>query len=145
MKIPAAKEDDAQFEMAPMIDMVFLLLVFFMISSRMSVLQNIELEIPTASKAVVPRERPERFVVNITDQGDIFAGQDGLGGSADPVVLARLRELVKAQKDAFPDLRVYLRADQLTEHRHVKRVMSVMAEAGIDDFIFGAFTPDGGG
>ena len=65
MQIPVEKlfEDDAQFEMTPMIDMVFLLLVFFMCASHMSTVQNVEMEIPTASKAVVPKERPEPAVV----------------------------------------------------------------------------------
>ena len=37
-----------------------------------------------------------------------------------------------------------LRADADARHREIKRVMSAMAEAGIDDFIFGVFTPGGG-
>ncbi len=144
MKIPLGKEDEAKFEMAPMIDMVFLLLIFFMIASRLSVLQNIELEIPTAEKAVVPKERPERFVVNIDKDGLVHAGADPLGLSNDPDALSVLRDKIKDQKELMPHLRVYLRADQMTDHVHVKRVMGIMAEAGIDDFIFGAFIPGGG-
>ncbi len=143
MKIPMKEEPDAQFEMAPMIDMVFLLLVFFMIASRMSVLQNVELAIPTATKAVVPKERPQRFVVNITDIGVVHAGAEALGASEDPAVLTQLRDMIKEQRKVFPEIRVYLRADQATDHLHVRRVMGVMAEAGVDDFIFGAFIPEG--
>ena len=144
MKIPLDNEEEAKFEMAPMIDMVFLLLIFFMIASRMSVLQNIELEIPTATKAAVPKERPQRFVVNITDAGIVHAGAEALGASDSPDVLGELRDMIKDQKETFPELRVYLRADQMTDHVHVKRVMNIMAEAGVDDFIFGAFIPEGG-
>jgi len=122
---------------------VFLLLVFFMIASRMSVLQNVELAIPTATKAVVPKERPQRFVVNITAHGLVHAGAEALGESKDPAVLTQVRDRIKEQRELFPDLRVYLRADQATDHVHVKRVMGVMAEAGVDDFIFGAFIPEG--
>lgn len=134
MKIPLDEVEEAKFEMAPMIDMVFLLLIFFMCASHMSVLQNIPLDIPTATKAVVPRERPSRYVVNITSDGTVYGGNHEMS-------LAALRDSVKAQKEAWPDIKIYLRADKETEHKYVKKVMSAMAEAGIDDFIFGAFIP----
>lgn len=119
-----------------MIDMVFLLLIFFMCASHMSVIQNVDLDIPTASKAVVPTDRPNRFVVNITQDGSVYAGSELLGDD-----LAKLKDMVKAAKDGRDDLKVYLRADQNTEHRFVRKVMGAMGEAGIDDFIFGAFIP----
>ena len=69
MRIPIDDSKDAAFQMAPMIDMVFLLLVFFMCASHMSTEQNAELDIPTATRAVVPKERPGRFTVNIKADG----------------------------------------------------------------------------
>lgn len=137
MQIPVGKlfEDDTKFEMTPMIDMVFLLLVFFMCASHMSTVQNVELEIPTATKAVVPKDRPDRFIVNITQDGIIYSGNN-------EVTLDQLKTIVKRAKDARSDMKLYLRADQETPHRYVKKVMSIMGEAGVDDFIFGAFIPD---
>jgi biopolymer transport protein ExbD len=129
------QEDDAKFQMAPMIDMVFLLLVFFMCASRLSQMQNKELEIPTATKAVVPKERPDRFVVNVTKTGEAYAGDRAVGD------MQSLKDLVTQFKAEFPDARVYLRADRETPHKYVRTVMSAMAESGIDDFIFGAFIP----
>jgi biopolymer transport protein ExbD len=141
MRIPLGQEEEAEFEMSPMIDMVFLLLIFFMIASRMSTVQNVKLEIPEADKAVVPKERPERFVVNIKADGTIFAGSRELGRE-DADVIA-LKNIIKDQKAAWPNLKLYLRADKETEHRYVKKVMGAMAEIGVDDFIFGAFKPTG--
>ncbi len=144
MKMPEQTEEESSFEMTPMIDMVFLLLVFFMIASRMSTLQNIDLEIPTATEAVVPTDRPQRFVININANGEMFAGADLLGPSDDSGAQAALRELAQEQKALAPEIRVYVRADQMSDHVHVSRVMNVMAEEGFDDFIFGAFQPGGG-
>ena len=137
MKTPLEQfaEDDAKFEMAPMIDMVFLLLVFFMCASHLSTVQSVPMEIPTATKAVVPKERPDRYVVNITRDGTIYGGNTKMD-------LDELRAVVKEYKEASPDLKLYLRADQQTPHKHVKKVMGAMAELGIDDFIFGAFIPN---
>ncbi|MDI6775083.1 MAG: biopolymer transporter ExbD [Verrucomicrobiota bacterium] len=139
MKIRSVQVEDAAFQMAPMIDMVFLLLVFFMCASHLSVIQNVPLEIPWAKKAKVPKERPGRFIVNITKDGAIHAGNVPLGDD-----MKKLKEMVKAEKAIVPDLKIYLRADKETKHRDVKKVMGIMAEMGIDDFIFGAFLPQEG-
>jgi len=135
MKIPIDTSEEAKFIMAPMIDMVFLLLVFFMCASHLSTVQSVELEIPTATKAVVPKERPDRFVVNITRDGILYGGSVRMS-------MDDLKATVKAHKESVPELKIYLRADQQTEHRQVKKVMAAMAELGIDDFVFGAFIPN---
>lgn len=135
MKIQLPPGEESRFVMAPMIDMVFLLLVFFMCASHLSTAQSVPLDIPTATRAVVPRERPDRFVVNITEEGTLY------GGNVE-VSLQDLKQMVKQHKDLNPEVKVYLRADQDTPHTHVRKVMNAMAEMGIDDFIFGAFIPN---
>jgi len=137
MKVPVDMAPEAGFDMSPMIDMVFLLLIFFMIASRFSVAQNIELEIPTAEKAIVPQERHERFVVNVLKEGGIC-----IYGRPEPVTLDELRGAFKHEKEMAPDTKVYIRADQDTDFLHVRKVMSIMAEEGLDDSIFGAFIPN---
>ncbi len=134
MKIPLEQEGDAQFEMAPMIDMVFLLLVFFMCASHMSVVQSIPMEIPTATKAVVPKERPDRFIINITPDGNIYSGNE-------LVTIEQLKDIAKSEIQMTPNMKVYIRADQKTHHKHVRKVMNSLAENGFDNFIFGAFIP----
>lgn len=137
MNIPISQEDDAKFAMAPMIDMVFLLLVFFMCASKMSQDQSIELEIPDAQHAVVPKERPDRYIVNIRENGDLFCGSQQVTGPDE------VAEVVGALYEQNPKLKIYIRADEDTEHKHVREVMKVLAGKGIDDYIFGAFIPDG--
>jgi biopolymer transport protein ExbD len=132
MKIDLGKGEEAKFEMAPMIDMVFLLLVFFMMASQMSQRQNIKMNIPEATKAVVPKERPDRWVVNINKDGEIFEGES-------QITLKQLSVRVEEQVKNNPKTKVYLRADMDTKHKEVKKVMTAMAKAGVSDFIFGVF------
>lgn len=138
MKVPADTGPDAAFQMAPMIDMVFLLLVFFMCASHLSQKQNIPLEMAEAAKAVVPEDRPNRWVVNITRDGDLFSGER-------PTTLEELKAAVTAEHEAVPSLKVYLRADGDAPHKEIRKVMDAMAAVGIDDFIFGVYQPPGGG
>ena len=137
MRIPVETASDTEFDMSPMIDMVFLLLIFFMIASRFSVAQNVELDIPTATKAVVPKERHERFTVNVLPDGGIC-----IYNSPDPVTADALREAFRNEKARDPGTKIYIRADQTTDFRHVRKVMTIMAEEGLDDSIFGAFIPN---
>jgi biopolymer transport protein ExbD len=117
-----------------MIDMVFLLLVFFMCASHISQRQNIPLQIPTAAHAAVPEERPNRWVVNVTENGDIYSGDA-------KVTLDDLTTMVKNRLAEDPALKVYIRGDADCPHKDVKRVMNRLAEAGIDEFIFGVYIP----
>ena len=137
MRMTIQDREEARFAMAPMIDMVFLLLVFFMCASHLSHRRTLPLDMPTASSGVVPEDRPDRWIVNITEDGAIHSGTT-------PIEADALRALVAERRARDPNLKVYLRADADCEHRQVKRVMKSMAEAGIDQFIFGVYTPSGG-
>jgi biopolymer transport protein ExbD len=134
MNAPLPASDEPKMMMAPMIDMVFLLLIFFMCASHLSISQSIPLHIPTASKAVVPRDRPDRWLVNLQQDGALFSGSQ-------PIALAELAAQVRARLQEQPGLKLYLRADAETRHGDVKRVMHALTEAGVDDFIFGVHQP----
>ena len=134
MKVELLDDEEPAFQMAPMIDMVFLLLVFFMCASHLSQRQNIQLEIPTASKAVVPKERPDRWVVNVTADGTLYSGEA-------VVKLDDLQTMVKERVAGNPALKVYIRADAKCAHKEVKKVMNRLSEVGIDEFIFGVYVP----
>lgn len=138
MRLPAEVPEEAKFAMAPMIDMVFLLLVFFMCASHLTSQRVLPIEIPTATRGVVPRDRPDRWVVNILQDGSVYSGDR-------PVSVEQLKDLVVTRLRDEPQTRVYVRADAMTPHREIRRVMNAMASAGVDDFIFGVYNPIGGG
>ena len=135
MRMPDEK-DDTKLQMSPLIDMVFLLIIFFMTASHMSSSKNMDLDIPSASNGNVPKERPDRWTVNVLADGTVYSGQT-------PVTLDELRQLVASRVQADPETKVYLRADKVTPHKIVRQVMNAMAEAGVGDFIFGVFAPEG--
>jgi biopolymer transport protein ExbD len=136
MKMPRQPNEEATFQMAPMIDMVFLLLVFFMCASTVSQQKNLKLEIPEAGKAVVPKERPDRWIINIDTVGNVYEGNLPLGDD-----IETLTANVKARMQATPTLKVYLRAAKDTPHKNVKKVIHSMASIGVESFIFGVYIP----
>ena len=138
MHIAMEEKDETKLHMAPMIDMVFLLIIFFMTASHLSANKSKDLDIPVATHGVVPKDRPDRWTVNIMADGSVFSGQT-------PVTVGDLKAMVIERRKSEPDIKVYLRADKKTSHKEVKSVMNAMAEAGVGDFIFGVFSPGGEG
>jgi biopolymer transport protein ExbD len=107
-----------------------------MCASHLSTQTSLPVDIPFASKGVVPKDRPDRWVVNIMADGSVFSGNT-------PMAVDELRNAIAAARKADPNLKVYLRADANALHKQVRKVMGAMAEAGVDDFIFGVYTPNG--
>lgn len=134
MRIPMEEKEETKVQMAPMIDMVFLLIIFFMTASHLSAYKSMNLDIPVANKGVIPKDRPDRWTVNILKDGKLFSGQD-------PVTVDQLKKMVAERVKGDPNMNVYLRADKNTPHKDVKAVMYAMAEAGVGNFIFGVFAP----
>lgn len=112
-----------------MIDVVFLLIAFFMTITSEITEENIKIEVPIAEVAQVPEERGIRQTISITETGDIFFGAQQM--APDELVNA-----IRTTIENEPDTRVYLRADSRTPHRYVQDVMAATAQAGLYDLIF---------
>jgi biopolymer transport protein ExbD len=133
VKITRRPEDDVGFQLAPMIDMTFLLLIFFMVTTKISKEQiKEEIKLPVASNAVIPPEVSNRDIISIDGEGRYFIGQT----PADKKALARY---LKKRFENFPPLRLYIRADKNTPGKQIKEVMKMAADAGAIDVIFGSY------
>ncbi len=129
MKTWAPEEVDPEFELTPMIDVVFLLIAFFMTLISFISAELIPLELPEAEEASIPEEPGERQYISIDAAGDVYLG-------ATPTTYEALPGYLAKKRADIPSIKVFLRADSVTQHRHVNRVMSACAEAGIFNLIF---------
>lgn len=122
-------EQDPEFELTPMIDVVFLLIAFFMTLISFISSELVELELPEAEKATIPEEPGDRQYISVNAAGELFYG-------AAPITEEALTLRLSQMKAEVPTLKVFLRADAQTAHRHVNKVMEATAKAGIFDLIF---------
>ncbi|MCF6314128.1 MAG: biopolymer transporter ExbD [Verrucomicrobiales bacterium] len=128
-----AFDGEVSFQMTPMIDMTFLLLIFFMVTTRMTEeSRKREIRLPSAMSAVVPKDLKNRDTINIDGQGEYYVG--GRRYSRE-----EMRLYLKKRFVDFPPLRIYLRADQDTPARKVREFMKMATEAGALDVIFGTY------
>ena len=116
-------------EMTPMIDIVFLLMIFFLVASKLDEDdRSIEVMLPQASAAKPLTSRPREFVINIDRDGNYYAG-------VRPVRLDDLRQLLQQSAADNPGRQtVILRADENVLHKFVVAAMDACVQAGIDDY-----------
>lgn len=133
MRVQRRSDDEVGFQLAPMIDMTFLLLIFFMVTTKISKEQiKEEVKLPVASNAVIPDDVSNRDIISIDALGRYFIGQE----IADK---KRLAEYLKKRFENTPPLRLYIRADQNTPGKKIKEIMKMAADAGAVDVIFGSY------
>ncbi|VGO19165.1 ExbD/TolR family protein [Pontiella sulfatireligans] len=132
MKIKTPSRDDASVDMAPMIDLVFLLLIFFMVASVVTELDKVEVAIPSSDHAKVPDDTKGRMMLSVDANGQVYSGTL-------PVTLEELKVLINSELDLNPDLRILIRADKLVEYKTCKELMIACGEVGATDLIYATF------
>lgn len=111
-------------DIAPLIDIVFLLLVFFMLTSTFMVPEAIELELPESSSATVTDITP--IIVSL-DQ----TGQLALNGER--IEQEQLRGAIEALLKQDADSAITLKSDARTEVQQLLAVMDEIRAAGGTD------------
>ena len=142
MKFRRPDEPTAEIDMTPMIDCVFLLLIFFMCTATMSKANlKPEITLPIAPKAAIPEDLSGRGVVNLcpvgTEAPDGFTTEDApFVVAGRPIGSRELTRIISEHLSQSPDMRVYMRVDRNTDFKLVKRAIAACSEAGCSDIIF---------
>jgi len=124
MKFPHLNKKSARFDLTPLIDVVFLLLIFFMLTTTFVNLENrVEVNLPSGDFAAA--EPSENIIVSITENNTIYFN----GKLIDPL---KLSESVAAEIKGEPEKIVVLEADQNVLHGKVIRVMDLLKKGGAE-------------
>jgi biopolymer transport protein ExbD len=128
----------ASLSITPLIDIVFLLLIFFLVATRFAQ-EDRELDVllPSASEAKPLTEAPKELFVNIDKDGRYFVGGDIL--TAD-VVFERLQS---AAVNNPGHQSVVIRADKRVVLDYVVQVMNLCNKSGISDYVLTTQGGDG--
>ena len=132
MKFRNNQPPPAGFQLAPMIDVVFLLIVFFMTVAKMQVQQMVPISVPIAEASTIPEDRGARLTVTLKDDGSIFFGPQA-------VMLEELAALIAQGNATQAGLKVYVRADAMVPFKEVRKVFAAAAEGGVPNVVFATF------
>jgi biopolymer transport protein ExbD len=123
MRIQRRSIKKARIEIIPMIDTIFFLLVFFMISTlSMSQYKGMPVNLPKAASGQQAPAASAAITINKDHQ--IFLDKH----SVDQTILG---ELLRAQIAKNPELLVVINADDGVEHGHVVEVMDIARNANV--------------
>ncbi len=123
MRIQRRTLKKARIEIIPMIDTIFFLLVFFMISTlSMAQYRGMPVNLP---KAASGQQAPaESAAITIDSQGRLFVDKQ-------PVEKSMLGDLLRQQLAENADLLVVINADDAVEHGRVVEVMDIARNANV--------------
>ena len=136
MKIPRrVLSTDASINMTPMIDVVFQLIIFFLVTSHFAKQEaHMPLPLPAAdsSQAATSDDQP-RLVINVTGDGTLlFAGRSLRTEELQQQLSRRINDLGK-------DVEVRIRADRSVPYRHIEPVLLACARVGIWNVNYAVF------
>lgn len=116
----------AALNITPLIDVVFLLLIFFLVATRFAEEdRELDVQLPTASEAQPLTAEPQEVFVNIDHTGKIFVGSKVVGED-------ELKEILEQAVANNPvNQSVIIRADKRVELQHVVTVMNICNQVGL--------------
>jgi biopolymer transport protein ExbD len=130
MRFRKSQEDEIRLSIAPLIDIVFLLLIFFMVTSHFDVASGVRIRLPKVAMRIF--NQYENKVILVIDK----SGQTYLKGKRlDMKTLQERLETLVNEKGAF---QVILQADKDVKHGRVVQIMDIAKSAGAQAIIIAA-------
>jgi len=125
-----AKPEVFGFQIAPMVDILLVLLVFFIVTWNFALSENeLDVKIPSAQKAKPQEAYAGQVVVNVKADGTIVMNRKAM---SDQELVAKLTELA----GLFPDQAVILRGDKRIAYERIVEVLDLCRSANIWNVAF---------
>ena len=130
MAIKIPRDEQSSINLTPLIDIVFLLIIFFMVGTRFSELneaeKNIELQVPQVTDAKALTAAPRKRVINVFEDGKITLDET-------QVSLGDLYTRLTDARQQYRKLGVVIRGDGRSIYQNVAEVIATCKRAEIAD------------
>ncbi len=126
MKLQHHTKEDPNVDLTSLIDVVFLLLIFFMVSTTFERQAMLKVDLPEASAVEDRAEMPDSLELVIDAEGRMYLNDQRLIDSEEKTIRAAMQQAAGDNRE----LPLILRADRETAHHHVVTVMDVAAQLG---------------
>ena len=119
------KSQGCPIDMTPMIDVVFQLIIFFIVTIKMEQDINPDIELEEARHGpVIEKEDPRTMTVEIDRRGWI-----SMHGAQ--LTKQKFQKIMRARYNRYGQFPVLIRGDRRTTHRDIKAVMDICTSVGI--------------
>jgi biopolymer transport protein ExbD len=118
------------FQIAPMVDILLVLLCFFIVTWSLTRRENeLDVKVPTAQNATEANPLVNQTVLNVKRDGSVVWNRKTVSRTE---LVTRLKEL----SGIFPDYAIILRGDEETPYHYITNVMDICREANIWNVAF---------
>ncbi len=132
MHLSEKKKKKPIINITSLIDVLFLLLIFIMVSSTFLEEPGMKLDLPEAQSAEIGEKK--EITIYITDAGEIFLNND-------PVSLDQLKSVLDTLKADLQENGLTLKADAQATHGLVVEVMDIARQVGVKKLIVATQPP----
>ena len=137
MNFSRAEKERLDVNLTPLIDVVFLLLIFFMVTTTFNQQAELRVDLPEASSQeqaleVIPIE------ITIDPSGAYFVNGQGLTNNQAKTLYQSLQKIVAGDKEKS----VIIRADASTPHQAVVTAMDTVAKLGLSKLSIATSKPN---
>lgn len=126
MKLAERRSEEPQLNLTPLIDVVFLLLIFFMVSTTFSRESEISIDLPESSGEVVQEEQ-QVVEISIDSEGRYYINEQQVANTRIDTLKRALRQATAEQSE--PQL--IISADAKTPHQAVISAMDAARQVGL--------------
>ena len=118
------------FLIAPMVDVLMVLLVFFIVTWNFALSENeLDVRVPSAAKANEPQPYVGQVVINVKANGTIVVNRQ-------QKTVAELLDQLKKLAQLYPDQAVIVRGDEAVDYKHIVEVLDICRQADIWNVAF---------
>ena len=118
------------FQIAPMVDILLVLLCFFIMTWSMARKENeLDVRVPSANSANESNPVVNQTILNVKADGTVVINRKTLTS-------AELLEKLKSLAELYPDYAIILRGDVKTNYEHIVQVLDTCRQAGIWNVAF---------
>jgi biopolymer transport protein ExbD len=136
MKFSNRQPEPATMQLAPMIDIVFLLLIFFIVTWQYTRSETeLSVSVPSAEEGVQKNRSRGEIIINILSDGSIKV-------EGSNVNLTQLREKLTAVAKQFKNQPVRIRGDGSVSYQRIVEVIDTCQKAGIWNISFATQRPE---
>ncbi|VAW52148.1 Biopolymer transport protein ExbD/TolR [hydrothermal vent metagenome] len=127
---PGHKEESVEVNLTPLIDVVFLLLIFFMVTTTFDRHAKLKVSLPESS-AKISQQKSEQLVLAIDAKGNYFLNDRQIVNQQLDTLKQALQKTIGKDKQDYKDVALVLKADANAPHQFVVRAMDAASQLGL--------------
>lgn len=131
MRFRKRKDDEPDISIAPLVDIVFLLLIFFMVTSHYDIAAGVQIKLPRVTKKAANPDADSKIFIIVDKNANIYI--DGT-----KIDIKDLQNRLKEEVKKRGMVHLVLQADADVKHGKVVEIMDIAKNAGINSIIIAA-------